>query len=242
MPSPSAGRLLRDRGITLVSLDLDDTLLDTDAAAEYRVEAAVARAREIVPGLDPEVAQQALRAAMEANPVTMGRMAVFMETLGIVPGSDTAVQIRAAYNEVLLDALEWMEGAEAILAPLRQRYRLAIVTNGPTHLQWPKLKKFGIQDLVDYVVVSGDVGIHKPDPAIFHHLLTQSSVDAARAAHVGDSIHSDIAGARAAGMTAIWLPPYLREPDIPGEHAPHAVIKTLSELLEDRDADGAALD
>jgi HAD superfamily hydrolase (TIGR01549 family) len=234
--SPSAGRLLRERGITLVSLDLDDTLLDTDAAAEYRVEAAVARAREVVPGLDAEVAQQALRAAMAANPVTMGRMTVFMETLGIVPGSDTAVQIRAAYNEVLLDALEWMEGAEAILAPLRERYRLAIVTNGPTHLQWPKLKKFGIQDLVDYVVVSGDVGIHKPDPAIFQHLLTQSGVGAGQAAHVGDSIHSDIAGARAAGMTAIWLPPYLRAPDDPGEHTPHAVIKTLSELLEDGEA------
>ncbi|MEX2032376.1 MAG: HAD family hydrolase, partial [Dehalococcoidia bacterium] len=152
MPGPSAGRLLREREITLVSLDLDDTLLDTDAAAEYRVEAAVARAREVIPDLDPARGRKALRAAMAANPVTFGRMVAFMEALGVAPDSEAGTQIRQAYNEVLLDALEWMEGAEAILAPLRQRYRLAIVTNGPAHMQWPKLRKFGIQDLVDYVV------------------------------------------------------------------------------------------
>jgi HAD superfamily hydrolase (TIGR01549 family) len=238
VPGPSAGRLLRERGITLVSLDLDDTLLDTDAAAEYRVEAAVARAREVIPGLDPLRGQEALRAAMAANPVTFGRMVAFMEALGVAPDSEAGTQIRLAYNEVLLDALEWMEGAEAILAPLRQRYRLAIVTNGPTHMQWPKLRKFGLQDLVDYVVVSGEVGIHKPDPAIFRHLLTQASIEAAQAAHVGDSIHSDVAGARAAGMTAIWLPPYLREPDEPGEHTPHAVITRLADLIDDEQDGG----
>jgi len=230
---PRAAQLLAARGVTLLSLDLDDTLLDTDAAAEQRVEAAVARAREVIPSLDQTLATQALRDAMEANPVTQGRVAVFMHTLGIEPQSEEGIAIRAAYNDVLLDAIAWIEGAQEVLAPLRQRYKLGIVTNGPAFMQWPKLRKFGIQDLVDHVVVSGDLGIHKPDPAIFQHLLAEAGVEAAHAAHVGDSVHSDIAGARAASMTAIWYPPRLRTPDDIGDHTPDATIHTLTELLED---------
>src|SRR5690606_16793150 len=73
------GRLLAERGVTLLSLDLDDTLLDTDGAAEVRVQAAVAKAIEIVPSLDRGLATRALQGAMAANPVTQGRMSVFMD-------------------------------------------------------------------------------------------------------------------------------------------------------------------
>lgn len=227
----NAAGLLAQRGVTLLSLDLDDTILDTDAAAEYRVQAAAERASEVLGGLDVAMVDQALRAAMAANPVTQGRMALFLQTLGVEPRSDEGIAIRGAYNAVLLDALALMEGAEVTLARLRERYRLAIVTNGPSELQWPKLRKFALEGLVDHVVVSGDLGVHKPDPAIFHHLLTEAGVESANAAHVGDSIHSDIAGARAAGMTAIWMPPHMREHDEVGEHTPDAVIGTLADLL-----------
>ncbi|MCK9487656.1 MAG: HAD-IA family hydrolase [Dehalococcoidia bacterium] len=227
-----AGRLLRERGVTLLSLDLDDTLLDTDAAAEYRVQAAAQRASEVLGGLDVAMVDQALRAAMAANPVTQGRMAQFLQTLGVEPQSNEATAIRAQYNAVMLDALVLMEGAEVTLSRLREHYRLAIVTNGPTEMQWPKLRKFALEGLVDHVVVSGDLGVHKPDPAIFRHLLTEAGVEADSAAHVGDSIHSDIAGALAAGMTAIWMPPHLRAHDEVGEHQPHAVIETLADLLD----------
>jgi HAD superfamily hydrolase (TIGR01509 family) len=233
----STARLLRERGIRLLSLDLDDTLLDTDAAAEYRVTAAVEEARRVVPSLDARTAEIALREAMAANPVTQGRIAVFMATIGIDIQSAEGVAIRAAYNRVVLDALDWVEGAREVLGPLRERYRLAVVTNGPPHMQWPKVHKFGVEGLVDHVVVSGDLGIHKPDPEIFRHLLRTAGVEASEAAHVGDSIHSDVAGARAAGMTAIWFPPRLRARDEVGEHHPDAVIERLDELLGDPDAE-----
>ncbi len=231
-----AGRLLAQRGVTLLSLDLDDTLLDTDAAAEYRVQAAAQRAAEVLAGLDATLVDEALRDALQANPITEGRIAVFMRTLGVDPRSNEGVAIRGAYNEVALDMLAWMEGAEVVLARLRRHYRLAIVTNGPTQMQWPKVRKFALEGLVDHVVVSGDLGIHKPDPAIFQHLLAQAGALPREAAHVGDSIHSDVQGARAAGMTAIWYPPHRREHDEVGEHVPDAVIQRLEDLLPDEGA------
>ena len=47
-------------------------------------------------------------------------------------------------------------------------------------------------------------GISKPDPAIFHRALDRLRVDPARAVFVGDHPDVDVAGARAAGMFAIW--------------------------------------
>lgn len=224
-------RLLKERGITLISLDLDDTLLDSDGVAEMRVRAAVEEARGILPRIDQEQGELALREAIAANPVTVGRMTAFLATLDVDVQSEEGVAIRAAYNRVLLDALDWIEGARDVLERLRDHYTVAVVTNGPTKMQWPKVWKFGIQTLADHIVVSGDVGRHKPDPAIFEHLLKKAGVDASKAAHVGDSIHSDIAGARAAGMTSIWYPPKKRAPDEVGVHRPDAVIDRLEELL-----------
>ena len=227
----SAAQLLEERGITLISLDLDDTLLDSDGVAEMRIRAALAEARRLIPDLDPTQAEMAFHEGLQANPVVVGRMPAFLATLGIDSESPEGVAVRAEYNRVLIEALEWIEGARDVLLRLRERFTLAVVTNGPTHMQWPKVRKFGIESLVDHVVVSGDVGRHKPDPAIFEHLLGKAGVEASQAAHVGDSIHSDIAGARAARMTAIWDPPKKREPDEVGEHRPDAIIDRLEELL-----------
>ena len=228
----SASRILRDRGISLLSFDLDDTLLDTDGVAEYRVRAAIAAASRAVPDLATTVAEEALRRAMAANPVTEGTVVVFIEALGLEVASEAGIAVRRAYNEVVLDTLDWVDGARDVLVRLREHYRLAIVTNGPPTMQWPKIRKFGLEALVDHIVVSGDVGVRKPDPAIFQHLLRESGLPTAAAAHVGDSIHSDVAGARAAGLTAIWCPPRLRAPDEVGEHTPDLTIEHLAELLD----------
>jgi putative hydrolase of the HAD superfamily len=51
---------------------------------------------------------------------------------------------------------------------------------------------------------SDEVGVYKPDPAIFARALTSlGDVPADRALHVGDLRRTDIAGARAIGMTSV---------------------------------------
>ncbi len=58
---------------------------------------------------------------------------------------------------------------------------------------------------VDGVVTSAAVGAAKPDPRVFHAALALAGVSARRALHVGDSLEHDVAGARAAGVAAVWL-------------------------------------
>lgn len=83
--------------------------------------------------------------------------------------------------------------------------KVGVITNGATDTQREKLDLLGITDAVDTIIVSAEVGAAKPSPVIFEAALAAVGVSAARAAHVGDSLHADIGGAVAAGVTAIWL-------------------------------------
>jgi putative hydrolase of the HAD superfamily len=63
-------------------------------------------------------------------------------------------------------------------------------------------------ELAPYLSVfsfSDEVGLRKPHPEIFHRTLTALRVVPAEAAHVGDDVTTDVAGARAVGMRAIHL-------------------------------------
>jgi FMN phosphatase YigB (HAD superfamily) len=66
------------------------------------------------------------------------------------------------------------------------------------------LDHHGILDLFDHWSFSDEVGVYKPDPVIFEHALGGlGEADPARAVHIGDLRRTDVAGARAIGMTTV---------------------------------------
>jgi HAD superfamily hydrolase (TIGR01509 family) len=90
------------------------------------------------------------------------------------------------------------------LASLRRLgLRLAVVSNSNGTVR-AKLERMGLLSDFDLVMDSFELGIEKPDPAIFALTLDRLGVSAAAAVHVGDFFHIDVVGARAAGLQA-WL-------------------------------------
>jgi putative hydrolase of the HAD superfamily len=83
--------------------------------------------------------------------------------------------------------------------------RLGLVTNGPSDVQRDKVDALGISRHIRAVVISGEHGVAKPDPAIFEVALDLLGVGPSEAWCVGDSLDHDIAGALSVGMTALWL-------------------------------------
>jgi len=81
----------------------------------------------------------------------------------------------------------------------------------------------------DRVISSEDVRCYKPDPVIFERAVEQMGVSPDRVAHVGDSRHSDVAGAAKLGITTIWLHREDRIHDI-GNCSPDHTIRSLLEL------------
>jgi putative hydrolase of the HAD superfamily len=100
---------------------------------------------------------------------------------------------------------ETFADAAATLDALRSDRALALVTNGASCLQREKLAASGLGDRFDAIVVSGDIGRGKPDPAIFAHALRALGAEAGEAVMVGDNLVKDVEGALAAGLDAVWL-------------------------------------
>ena len=130
-----------------------------------------------------------------------------------------------------------VDGAQETLRRLRPHYRLLVATNadessGPDVRA--ALARVGLDAAIDGVVSSRDVGARKPDAAFFAAALRQAGVHRrgvapARAVMVGDSVANDVAGAKAAGLRAVWFNPS-RRPLPPGAPAPDAVVAGLREL------------
>jgi putative hydrolase of the HAD superfamily len=112
--------------------------------------------------------------------------------------------------------------------PYREVARLAVVSNWDVSLH-DVLERTGLRRLVDAVVISAELGVAKPDPAIFRAALERLGADAAGAVHVGDSLEADVAGARAAGLEAVLV---VRN----GAIAPEGVrvVSSLAELVAER--------
>lgn len=96
--------------------------------------------------------------------------------------------------------------SEKLLCELKNKdYIIGIITNGPSILQHHKLDKSGLRKYCDIVVVSGDIDIHKPDPAIFAYTADKLELKTEECVYVGDHPINDIQGALAAGMKPIRM-------------------------------------
>jgi putative hydrolase of the HAD superfamily len=132
-------------------------------------------------------------------------------------------------TDALLDSLRFMPYADAApaLAKLRAAgLRLAVVSNWDCSLR-AVLGELGLAAAVDAIVVSAQVGVRKPDPRIFRAALEQLRFDEGNALFVGDSLETDVLGARAAGLRAFLLD---RAASAPGDQEV-ASVSSLTELV-----------
>ncbi|MBE2205034.1 MAG: HAD-IA family hydrolase [Chthoniobacterales bacterium] len=99
-----------------------------------------------------------------------------------------------------------MPDAKETLARLKPAFKIGLLTNGAPDLQREKIAASGLAGFFDAIVVSGELGIGKPKPEIFHHLLGKLDVPPGAAVMVGNSLARDVAGARAAGIArTVWI-------------------------------------
>ena len=105
---------------------------------------------------------------------------------------------RRALHETFADAAPALDA-------LRADYALALVTNGASCWQREKLAASGLADRFEVVVVSGELGTAKPDPAVYAHALSELGAEPGDAVMVGDSLRNDVDGALAAGLGAVWV-------------------------------------
>jgi putative hydrolase of the HAD superfamily len=101
---------------------------------------------------------------------------------------------------------------------------LGSLTNGNADVH-----RLGFGELFDFSLSAASTGKAKPHPRMFEEACQRAQVGAAQLAHIGDEAGTDLAGARNAGVMAIWMNRTGLAAD-PGV-AHHAEIRNMAELL-----------
>jgi putative hydrolase of the HAD superfamily len=181
--------------LSAVLFDLDYTLAVPNRDRQTLLDEATAAA-----GVGP-IDRSAYLDAHATGRATETRTPLF-ETL-VEDGDPEAVA--GAYRAAVEDALVPVPGAAELVADLRERYRVGLLTDGPSRAQRGKLEALGWTDSFDAVVVTGELGTAKPDPRAFAEALDRLGADPSEAVHVGDHPEADVRGAREAGLAAVQV-------------------------------------
>lgn len=180
-----------------VAFDLDDTLAVT------RIDRAALLTKALRDVDAPQRSREAYLQAHAENLTARSRESVFDR---LFEGHDVdAAVVATAYRERVNAALEPVPGVERMLADLRERYRLGLLTNGPVVAQRSKLDALGWVDAFDVTLVTGELAAGKPEPAAFESLLDELDTDAPETVFVGNDVTADVGGAVAAGIDAVQV-------------------------------------
>lgn len=116
------------------------------------------------------------------------------------------------------------------LANLKKVYQLALVTNGAPDLQREKIQGANLAQYFDTILISGEVGIGKPDCRIFRMALDALAALPSATVMVGDSLTRDILGAQQTGLKGIWL--NRSENDMASQVTVDVQITSLSQIVQ----------
>jgi len=181
-----------------------------------------------------EAADPAVRRALDHAPAPRGtddrsRGGVYFGDLLRAAGA--VGPLESAVEELNLEhgrSNLWSRTPPEVAAALHrlQGTRLAVVSNSNGTIR-DLLHRIGLANHFELIIDSEEVGVEKPDPAIFRLALEKMGVAAAESVYVGDTYHFDVVGARAAGVE-----PYLLDPGGLYPDADARRIRSLAELVE----------
>jgi putative hydrolase of the HAD superfamily len=201
-------------------LDVDDTLVDNSV-----VPASVERACHAIAAAVDEVDAAALLRANTAAWMSywpqvegncwLGRMDVLDVSREVWRralvdcGHDDPSVVALAYEthqQIGREMDRLFDDVPDFLASLQEAgVATALVSNSSMRSQLARLETVGLGTSFDAVVISGQIGVAKPDSAIFEATLDRLQLTSAGVWHVGDSLSTDVAGAAAAGIGSVWL-------------------------------------
>ncbi len=222
---------MRDVTLDAVLFDLDDTLCRYRRTGRELLEAAVERT-----GLEPFVTLEEYHARYPRFVDDSDSMADLRErcfaAIAADEGRDPADgrRLARAYADERdhgnVEPLPGLDDALAAVEPLPA----GVVTNGAPEMQAPKLEALGLDDAFDVVVHAGYDAPSKPDPRPFDVALDALDAGPDRTIHVGNSLSSDVAGARAAGLRSVWIPVDDQAAPDDGRAVPDHTLSSLAEL------------
>ncbi len=239
-----------------VTFDLWQTLIfefdgsvRSHARRKYRTKYTVEELAELGESIDPEVVDRGFVRLSEE--ITAGHdrgldarydewISTFFQQ--IMPGleerigSDEVGRIGRVIDRAFIESPPHLiEGAAGVLDYLAERgVKIGLISN--TGLTSPEiyrewLVRIGLLGKFDYLSFSNEQEVAKPSRAIFESTVRGLGVKAGRTLHVGDNLHTDVAGSAAVGMSTVWVRGGIDSP-VRTDTVPDYSVDSILELPE----------
>jgi putative hydrolase of the HAD superfamily len=230
--------------IKAVTFDLWNTLLEDKHFTAHRLRATEEVLNEHGHPFGPEEVREASRSAARAyrrmweedhrHMAVDQRIRHMLRELDVEPEAGLVGELIARWEGSFLeDPPILKEGVRETLDALNGRFPLGIISDTgvtPGRVIREHLRRVGLLDRFSSTVFSDETGYAKPHPVQFRKALEELGVEPHEAIHVGDLVRTDVAGAQAAGMKAVWVQ---TEGKTAPEHTrPDYTITQLNQLLD----------
>jgi HAD superfamily hydrolase (TIGR01549 family) len=190
---------LRVAQVRWLFFDVGNTLVSEEAATEVRLRQTVGCLERHGRRCSIEDVRRAVQeASAEFAP---RRITAAIAKLTDDPDLRRSIEAESRYPKELERPYD---GAEQTLRTLSQHYRIGVIANQPVGTA-ERLARWGLMPFVSICLSSAELGLEKPDPAIFRLALARAECAPAEAVMIGDRLDNDIRPARLQGWKAIRI-------------------------------------
>ena len=144
------------------------------------------------------------RGLIDSEVIRRERFKKILEPFNASNGS-LSERISKDYLELCPKKANLMPYATEVLDYLKQRYKLAVITNGFEEIQHQKLSAGNLHGYFEHIITSQKAGHRKPSVEIFHYALKSNAVGCHEAIMIGDNLVTDVGGARNASIDPIFF-------------------------------------
>ena len=125
---------------------------------------------------------------------------------GVTADPQTIQDTALLFRTLSLRHIRLYPHAPDVLRTLRERgHGVYLLSNAQAAFTMPELRKLGLLPLFDGIVLSSDVGVKKPDKAIFEHILSKYGLRPEACLMIGNDGDADILGAAGVGMDSRYI-------------------------------------
>jgi len=226
-----------------ICFDLDGTLCDAAAAEEAAMVEVVKRiaSEGVEPGraalafkesfdrYEEVYAELVIKHGLGEKQIRRRQVADTLSALGLEE-LRLVEELSEAHWATMSRGFRLYPEAAEVLRKLGSRYRLSLLSNGPSDLQREKIRVVGVEGYFDHIVISGEVGYFKPSREVFMCMVGRLGAEPREVMYIGDNYEKDILGALGAGLRAVWVNRSDKVQPTSGQK-PERTVRDLSELL-----------
>ena len=195
--------LLADNDNTLMDFDAAERLGFTDTLQAFGIPEAEDTYQTY------HIINKALWEALERGETTQEKLKVerFAQLLQQIGRTDVdAAALADCFSRMLGNHADLMPGCMEFLQRVHDKMKIAFVSNGVGEIQRSRLARCPFAHMLDAILISGEIGVSKPDPRVIDRALEAlGCTDKSDAVFLGDSATADVAAANAAGIASIHL-------------------------------------